>query len=59
MFLCQHDSGNIYSLPVPPSIKLEAGCANMWIPSPMPSDEPHLDIHAVNHLHLSVLVLLC
>ena len=50
MCLCQSDSTDIRSLPVPPSIKLEAGCANMWIPSPLPSTEPQLDIHAVNHI---------
>ena len=53
MSLWQPESSDIYSLPVPPSIKLEAGCANTWIPSPLPSTEPHLDIHAVSCSHYS------
>ena len=41
----QRDSSDVYSLPVPPGIKLEAGCTNMWIPSPLPTSDSHLDIH--------------
>jgi len=60
MSLYQRDSSDVYSLPVPPGIKLEAGCANMWIPSPLPTSDSHLDIHVVSlhRRHSTVAVVL-
>jgi len=52
VIVVQRDPNDIYQLPVPPSIKPEVGGANVWIPSPLPSAEPHLDIHVVSYHRL-------